>query len=220
MANNPPASETQKWRYRSIFIGLAIALIAVNYWQAAINADEQRKIKVEALAAQDRIEAQYNVVRGKLDTVNQFVAHPPSTFDSKQVAAAVHAMAGLATTTEIPPTYGNLKARCLKLSKELAFFADERTEMEPIRTRQLKTMEEGTEAYRVWHESSSNLFRGQFLDRTLDIQKELAGHDWKDEKMDRILGNFQHSSYTSKNLTPDDIKEMAKALRKLADQIP
>jgi hypothetical protein len=95
MANNPPTNNARKWMWRLILIVLGLSLIVVNSWQSVNSADEQAKAKVEASIEQKILEAQYNQVQGKLDTIANFIAHPPSNLNPNQVTAAVHAMTRL-----------------------------------------------------------------------------------------------------------------------------
>jgi hypothetical protein len=92
MANNPPICKSQKNKYRLTFIIIGGLLIAVNYRQAVRNAEQLNTTQAKDIAQQQRTEAQYNQVRGQLDNITQFVAHPPPNFTSGQVASAVQAM--------------------------------------------------------------------------------------------------------------------------------
>jgi hypothetical protein len=93
MANNPPSSCKSKWTYRSIFIILGTFLIGVTIWQGKRNMKEQQRTVSEGRAAQKQVKAQYDQVQGKLDTIVEFIAHPPPNLSSKQIATAVQGMA-------------------------------------------------------------------------------------------------------------------------------
>jgi len=92
MANKPPTTPTHRWVYRSIFIVLGGLLVSVTSWQSVRNANEQRNAKADALAEQRKADAQYNQVKGQLDGIGQFLAHPPPVLTREQIAAVARSM--------------------------------------------------------------------------------------------------------------------------------
>src|SRR5260370_18674664 len=92
MANHPPTCSAQRWRFRIAFITFGAVLFGVTYWQSVRGFTEQAKAKTEALDEQRKADAQYNELKGKLNNITAFVEHPPSNFDSKQVAAVVRSL--------------------------------------------------------------------------------------------------------------------------------
>jgi hypothetical protein len=94
MANNPPTGSKQKWTFRGVFLLLGSLLIVVNYSSALRNANQQARDRADAALERQRIESQYDALRGKLDTIAEFSKNPPPSFNREQIAAAVHAMVG------------------------------------------------------------------------------------------------------------------------------
>ena len=77
MANNPPTTKREKWVYRVVFIVVGTLLIGVFYWQGVRNIAEQASIRTEADKETKAVQTQYDQMTGKLNSIQQFVEHPP-----------------------------------------------------------------------------------------------------------------------------------------------
>ena len=91
MANNPPTTKKKRMGYRVCFIVLGGLLIWVFYIQGTRNMNAQAAIKSEADRETKKIQRQYDQLQAQLNTINQFVQHPPPGLTNAQVADVVKA---------------------------------------------------------------------------------------------------------------------------------
>jgi hypothetical protein len=91
MANNPPTNDRAKWRYRLEFIIVAILLIGATCLQAIHSAKEQAVATGDADKRTKDIQSQYDQLQGSINSIDQFIQHPPPGLTKEQVEAVVKA---------------------------------------------------------------------------------------------------------------------------------
>jgi predicted negative regulator of RcsB-dependent stress response len=101
MANNPPTSARAKRNYRIGFVVIAGMLMTVTYWQGKRNKAEQDAIRSDATQEIKNIQSQYDQLIGKVNTIDQFVEHPPAGLTKAEVAEVVRAQVTDALRTTI-----------------------------------------------------------------------------------------------------------------------
>jgi len=91
MANNPPTSAQARRRYRVEFIVIAIFLLGLTYFQAKRSKKEQVAATTEANKRTEDIKTQYDQLQGSINSLGQFIQHPPPGLTKEQVEAVVKA---------------------------------------------------------------------------------------------------------------------------------
>lgn len=91
------------------------------------------------------------------------------------------------------PYFGNLRERCVELSRELlAFVTYRREKMREIERDAIQTGKM-YDRMRTWSGSTTSMFRNQFMERLLKLQQELAEFHIDDERMSQILKSEQQT---------------------------
>lgn len=179
------------------------------------NSAAQNAAKRDADAKQKQTEAQLNQVQGKLDTITQFVAHPPANFDPKQIAAAVHAMAG--------PEIGrvsSLKLELQVLSRDITYFLAEQEKKDPANVPGFNKPDPESQsgrakAIRNYMTEATNEFEMGFFENR--ITPTLQAVSQRGVNVNEASNTCARASLADKNLDP--IRDCALAIGALADKV-
>jgi hypothetical protein len=113
MANNPPTTTTAKWCYRAVFSIIGGLLVWVTCSQEVRSITEQTSIRTAAETERRTIQTQYDQVTGKLNSIQEFVEHPPAGLTKDQVAEVVRSQVAdavrmaVAGKPQLPPVATN-----------------------------------------------------------------------------------------------------------------
>lgn len=121
----------------------------------------------------------------------------------------------------IRPFFGNLRERANELSKDLFAFIPERNKYRP-EIKDKMTHNQIMEALQGWEQSTKGLFLQSLLGRAIQIQKDFAKHELKDEILDGIMTEMQkvRMDDAETKVSLNSIEIMAEKFKSLADALP